>query len=229
MIDKQSDEERKRAKREANRVDLGGPVLKAPNSPSFRIYENTVNPEQFEPWLKQFLIGLVEPKPTGAPAVTAYWAELNHPIPILDLANTQLPMKKPFRLDMLIEGAALFSIHFAPREERVYVLAVGYDVVLLAGGFYPTMRERLEFAFPTAQPTIGKAEQPIHDDKRPMMHANRWLIEQYFEGGKTNLKQLIEEWLRRRKEEDYQEVPANPLSSMRTVIAEEKNRRKRNG
>ena len=176
MTDERSKEER----REANRVDIGGPTYRAPSYPKFRIYENTVDPKEFEPWLRQFLIELVEPKPPGAPIISVWWAALSYPIPALELANHELPLNKPFRLDMLIYGAALFSVHFAPKGKRVYVLFVGYDILLLQWGFYPIMRERLEFAFPTTQ--AAAAQEQGRQEKDNLTRREREVAQGLAEG-----------------------------------------------
>ncbi len=63
--------------------------------------------------------------------------------------------------------------------------------------------------------------------KRQLLKSNKWLIDQVFNHGNTDLRQLHDEWLCRRQEDDCKEPPVAPLRSMGTVISEEKKRRKR--
>lgn len=67
-----------------------------------------------------------------------------------------------------------------------------------------------------------KSAESAH--KHAALPSNQWLAEQYFDKGRTNYNDLIDEWLKIR-ERECKPVPSKPIDSMRTFINEEKKRR----
>ncbi len=66
---------------------------------------------------------------------------------------------------------------------------------------------------------------PTAPPKKALLKANVWLIQKHLEEG-IPLKELEEEWLDIRDRLDFKYEPLKPLGSMKTVIKEEKERRK---
>lgn len=62
--------------------------------------------------------------------------------------------------------------------------------------------------------------------KHELLYCNRWLFHEFFDNGRTDLRELVDEWLKIRQERDrHKDRPINPLRSMRTAINEERKRR----
>jgi len=73
--------------------------------------------------------------------------------------------------------------------------------------------------------TTVKQKQNGQVNKHGPLKCNQWLYVEYFEKERTNLHELVDEWLRIREEKDFRERPLNPIVSMRTSIIEERRRR----
>lgn len=64
--------------------------------------------------------------------------------------------------------------------------------------------------------------------KHEPLHCNRWLFREYFDNGRTDLRELKAEWLQIRKEKDFhKDQPLDALKSMHTAIREERKRREK--
>lgn len=171
MADERSEEER----REANRVDIG-PAGQAPDNPRFRIYENSVDPNQFIPWLKQFLIAhepiLVQAvrrcilNYTGVPFPIVTFVESplhERSVPLQEWAEANISLDRPswmhFKAETVVGLICPFSIYITPQGNQMHIEIRGWDIFLIE--HYRDMRERLEFAFPVTQVAAGQEQQDI--------------------------------------------------------------------
>lgn len=149
MADKQGTEERRRA----NKVDIGPITYPEDVIAKWRkdienIYENTVSAASFIPWLKDFILALVEPRPAGYEGIPA---AISLPmymrmVPVADLADTEIPTDRAFDMKVFFGQKLLFIVHFEPQGDLLHVSFRGTDYA--GAELYLDMRERLEFAFP---------------------------------------------------------------------------------